>query len=80
MPIGQPISKELKARVVAALMTQLDKSIPQIAEQFGLHPWSLYQISKQFNIHRPRGSAALCHRKHNHEVVNRRDPTNHSQR
>jgi hypothetical protein len=70
MPIGQPISKELKARVVAALMTQLEKSIPQIAEQFGLHPWSVYQISKQFNIHRPRGSAALCHPKHKQEAVN----------
>jgi transposase-like protein len=67
MPIGQPISKELKAQLVAALMTQLDKSIPQIAQQFGLHPWSLYQISKQYNIHRPRGSAALCHRRHKEE-------------
>jgi transposase-like protein len=64
MPIGQPISKRLKAQVVAALMTDLDKSIPDIAKQFGLHPWTLYQIAKQFNIHRPRGSAALSHRKH----------------
>jgi transposase-like protein len=70
MPIGRPISKELKAQVVAALLTQLDKSIPKIAEQFGLHPWSLYQISKQFNIRRPRGSAALCHRKHKEEAIN----------
>ena len=70
MPIGQPISKELKARLVAVLMTQLDKSIPQIAEQFGLHPWSLYQISRQYNIRRPRGSAALCHRKHKQGGVN----------
>ena len=70
MPIGQPISKEVKAQVVAALMTQFDRSIPKIAKQFGLHPWTLYQIAKQFNIHRPRGSAALSHRKHKQEVGN----------
>jgi transposase-like protein len=70
MPIGQPVSKELKARIVAALMTQLDRSIPKLAEQFGLHPWTVYQISKQFNIHRPRGSAARSHRKHKEEVGN----------
>ena len=67
MPIGQRISKEVKAQIVTALMTQLDKSIPTIAQDFALHAWTLYQIARQFNIHRPRGSAALSHRKHKEE-------------
>jgi hypothetical protein len=70
MPIGQPISKEVRAQIVTALMTQLDKSIPTIAKEFALHEWTLYQIAKQFNIHRPRGSAALSHRKHKQVVGN----------
>jgi hypothetical protein len=64
MPIGHAIPKEIKAQIVTALMTQLDKSIPKIAKKFALHEWTLYQIAKQFNIRRPRGSAALSHRKH----------------
>ena len=64
MPIGHRIPKEVKAQIVTALGTQLEKSIPAIAKEFALHEWTLYQIAKQFNIHRPRGSAARSHRKH----------------
>jgi transposase-like protein len=70
MPIGHRIPKEVKAQIVTALMTQLDKSIQTIAKEFALHEWTLYQIAKQFNIRRPRGSAALSHRKHNRRVCN----------
>jgi hypothetical protein len=63
MPRGRKLSNQIKSEIITALATRLETSIPDLAKEFGLSPFTFYGLAKKLGIKRPVGKAAPCRKK-----------------
>jgi hypothetical protein len=68
MPTGLKLTSSEISDILTAILTQPQLSYKTIAAQRELAECTVRYIATRHNIHRPRGSAALSHRKHNKAV------------